>query len=254
MLPVCVSAQSRHAKPANSGATGQQIFASACASCHGLDGRGGERAPNIAETAAVQRLSDQDLTRIITEGVPGTGMPAFHSLGSSGITAVVKYLRGLQGRGQSSVLPGVAERGHALFFGRGGCSSCHMVAGQGGFLASDLSAYGKNHSVTEIRERIVNPGRDSGLRAKNAVVVTKDGTRLEGIVRNEDNFSIQLQSKDGTYHFVDKSDVEEMHYDPAPVMPNYDSLSRSDLDDVVSYLISAARHSKVEAASDPEER
>ena len=182
-------------------------------------------------------------------------MPAFHSLGSPGIAAVVKYLRGLQGRGQPSTLPGVAERGHALFFGRAGCSSCHMVGGEGGFLASDLSAYGKTHSVAEIRSAIANPGRDSALRAKNAVLVTKDGTRLEGIVRNEDNFSVQLQSKDGAYHFIDKSEMKEMHYDPTPVMPNYEtSLSRSDLDDVVSYLVSAARNSKAEAASDPEER
>ena len=254
LLSLPLFAQSRHAKATNSGLTGQQIFASACASCHGLDGRGGERAPNIAQAAAVQRLSDPEITRIVTEGVPGTGMPAFHALGSSGISAVVKYLRVLQGRGQPSALPGVAERGQTLFFGGAGCSSCHMVGGQGGFLASDLSAYGKAHNVDEIREAIVKPGRDSARRAKNAVVTTNDGTRLEGIVRNEDNFSIQLQSKDGAYHFIDKTDAKDVHYDPAPVMPSYQTLSRSDLNDIVSYLLTAARNSKAETASDQEER
>ncbi len=184
LLSLFVSAQTQHRKAADTGTPGQQIFASACASCHGLDGRGGERAPNIAQAAAVQRLSDQELTGIVTEGVPGTGMPAFHSLGSSGISAVVKYLRVLQGRGQPSTLPGVAERGQALFFGRAACSSCHMVGGQGGFLASDLSAYGKTHDVDEIREAIVKPGQDSALRQRNAIVTMNDGTRLEGIVRN----------------------------------------------------------------------
>src|SRR4030081_2551948 len=38
--------------------TGEEIFASSCAGCHGLDGRGGERAPNIAGRPAVQQLSD----------------------------------------------------------------------------------------------------------------------------------------------------------------------------------------------------
>jgi putative heme-binding domain-containing protein len=255
LLSLSLSAQSRHAKPATSGPSGQQVFASACASCHGLDGRGGERAPNIAQAAAVQRLSDQELTRIVTEGVPGTGMPAFHSLGSSGISAVVKYLRVLQGRGQPSALPGVAQRGETLFFGGAGCSSCHMVAGRGGFLASDLSGYGKTHSADEMREAILKPGRDSALRAKNAVVTTNDGKRLEGIVRNEDNFSIQLQSQDGTYHFIDKSDAKSVEYDPTPVMPNYEAtLSHSDLNDIVSYLVTAARNSKTETASDQEER
>jgi putative heme-binding domain-containing protein len=202
----------------------------------------------------VQRLSDHELTRIVTEGVTGTGMPAFHSLGSAGISAVVKYLRVLQGRSGPSALPGVAERGQTLFFGNAGCSSCHMVGGQGGFLASDLSAYGKSHSVDETREAILKPGRDSAQPAKNAVVITNDGTRLEGMVRNEDNFSIQLQSKDGTYHFIDKSDAKDVHYDSTPVMPNYEtSLSPGDLNDIVSYLVTAARNSQAEA-SDHEER
>jgi putative heme-binding domain-containing protein len=254
LLSLCLSAQSRHARPASSGASGQQIFASACASCHGLDGRGGERAPNIAQAAAVQRLSDQELTRIVTEGVAGTGMPAFHSLGAAGVSAVVKYLRVLQGRSGPSVLPGVAAHGQDLFFGRAGCSSCHMVGGRGGFLASDLSGYGKAHSVDEIREAILNPGRDSALRAKNAVVTTKDGARIEGIVRNEDNFSIQLQSKDGAYHFIDKADAQDVRYDATPVMPNYESsLSRGDLNDVVSYLVTSARNSKAETASEQPE-
>jgi putative heme-binding domain-containing protein len=257
LLTCSAPAQSRHAKPAkSSSAAGQQMFASACGSCHGLDGRGGERAPNIAQAATVQRLSDQQLTRIVTEGVPGTGMPAFHSLGSGGISAVVKYLRVLQGRAAPSVVPGVATRGQALFFGRAGCSSCHMVGGQGGFLASDLSGYGKSHSLDEIRQAIVKPRADSAQRAKNAVVTTQDGTRLEGIVRNEDNFSIQMQSKDGTYHFIDKSDTKNVEYDPTPVMPaNYDStLSRDDLNDIVSYLVTTAKASKVETPAGDEER
>jgi len=256
LLVLSTSAQSRHAKSSSSSATGQQIFASACASCHGLDGRGGERAPNIAQAVAVQRLSDQELTRIVTEGVSGTGMPAFHSLGSVGISAVVKYLRVLQGRGAPSVVPGVATRGQTLFFGRAGCSSCHMVGGQGGFLASDLSGYGKSHNLDEIRQAIVKPGGDSAQHAKNAVVTTQDGSRLEGIVRNEDNFSIQLQSKDGTYHFIDKAETKNVEYDPTPVMPtNYDTtLSRDDMNDIVSYLVTTAKASKVETAAGDEER
>src|SRR5690348_3857846 len=66
--------------PTSHRASGTQIFASACASCHGLDGRGGERAPDIAQARAVQQLSNQQLTRILSAGIPGTGMPSFRSL------------------------------------------------------------------------------------------------------------------------------------------------------------------------------
>src|ERR1700677_4023025 len=44
---------------------GKQVFESRCAGCHGLDGRGGERAPDIASSEKTQRRSDEDLSRII---------------------------------------------------------------------------------------------------------------------------------------------------------------------------------------------
>jgi putative heme-binding domain-containing protein len=246
--------QSKHLNRDQS-ADGQQIFASSCAGCHGLDGRGGERAPNIAEAPAAQRLSDENLIGIVTEGVPGTGMPAFHSLGASGISEVVKYLRVLQGRGQPSVLPGDATEGQALFFGRAECSSCHMIAGKGGFLASDLSGYGKGHSVEEIREAILNAGRDSNLHVKHATVTGDDGKQYDGLVRNEDNFSIQLQAMDGSYHFFEKTNVRNVEYQPGPVMPsNYaTTLSQGELNDIISYVVTAAENNNMAAGSENEE-
>src|SRR5580700_12118855 len=85
---------------------GKRTFASTCANCHGLDGRGGERAPNIAENARVQRLSDAQIEHIIENGIPGTAMPAFHSLGTTDLKAVVTYLRTLQGTRQTVKVPG----------------------------------------------------------------------------------------------------------------------------------------------------
>src|SRR5579862_1025036 len=79
---------------------GKRTFTSTCAQCHGLDAKGSERAPNIADRASVQRLSDEQIFHIIENGVPGTGMPAFHALQSAQIRAVVAYLRSLQGKGK----------------------------------------------------------------------------------------------------------------------------------------------------------
>ncbi len=182
-------------------------------------------------------------------------MPAFHSLGSNGVNAVVKYLRVLQGRGQASVLPGNAARGQALFFGKANCSSCHMIAGRGGFIASDLSNYGKSHSVDETREAILKPGRDSELHAKHALVKTNDGKQYEGMIRNEDNFSVQLQALDGTYHFFDRMDIKGIDYSAGTLMPtDYSTtLNRSELNDLITYLITTAKNSKSQAASNDED-
>src|SRR5258707_11821978 len=126
---------------------GKETFASTCANCHGLDGRGGEHAPDIAERPRVQQLSDAELFKIIENGIPGAGMPAFRSLEASNIRAVVTYLRTLQGTGKPVTLPGDPARGEAIFFGKAGCSGCPMVSGKGGFIPSDLSAYARAHTV-----------------------------------------------------------------------------------------------------------
>jgi cytochrome c oxidase cbb3-type subunit III len=220
-----------------------RLFAATCASCHGLDGRGGERAPDIAQRQEVQRLSDAQLMGIVQEGLPGTGMPAFHSLRTSQIQALVAYLRTLQGRNKTHTLPGDPERGR-LAFVKTGCAECHMVAGSGGFLASDLSSYGHTHSEDEIRSAITRPNQ--GVETRTATVKTRDGHSYSGRVRNEDNFSLQLQGLDGTFYFLTKSDLAEISYSPQSLMPSdYGTrLSPKEVNDLISYLIKSASDGK----------
>src|SRR5438270_1053607 len=140
----------------------RQIFATTCAACHGLDGMGSERAPNIITNPQVQRLSASEMFTVISGGVPGTGMPAFQRLGKQAISSLVAYVKGLQGKNQTAPLPGDPKAGEALFFGSAQCSTCHMASGRGGFIAPDLSTYGQNHSIEQIKSAIINPAaRDS---------------------------------------------------------------------------------------------
>jgi putative heme-binding domain-containing protein len=221
---------------------GKQTFASTCANCHGLDGRGGERAPNIAENPKAQRLSDAQIAHIIENGIPGTAMPAFHSLETADVKAVVTYLRTLQGTKQTAKLPGDPVRGETIFLGKAGCSSCHMIAGKGGFIASDLSGYARTHSVEQIRSAITTPAPASDRQARLVTATVRGGEKVVGRIRNEDNFSLQLQTEDGTFHFITKSDLEGLEYNSQPLMPSdYGStLTASELNDVVSYLMKVA--------------
>jgi cytochrome c oxidase cbb3-type subunit 3 len=219
---------------------GKGTFASTCANCHGLDGRGGERAPNIADNPKVQKFSDAEIAHIIENGVPGTGMPAFHSLAAEDVQAVVTYVRTLQGTRQTVKLPGDPVRGETVFFGRAGCSGCHMAAGKGGFIGSDLSTYARTHPIGQLRSAITSPGRDRQARIVTAA--TRDGKKVVGRVRNEDNFSLQLQAMDGTFYSVNKSDLESLKYDSQTLMPSdYSStLTHDELNDLVSYLMKIA--------------
>ena len=215
---------------------GAQNFSAYCASCHGLDGRGGERAPDIATARKLQKASDSDIAKILREGITGTGMPSFKTLGEAKIQALVKHLRALQGMDSATTMPGSPHAGSELFFGKASCSQCHMANGAGGFLGSDLSTYARGRSVAEIRAAVTEPASDRG---KAVLVTSTNGEQFEGIVRNEDNFSLQLQTRDGAFHFFDKSSVRQIEHQPQPIMPtDYASrLSAKELDDLVSYLI-----------------
>jgi cytochrome c oxidase cbb3-type subunit 3 len=230
-------------------AEGKQAFESRCAGCHGLDGRGGERAPDIASSAKTQRRSDDDLARIIERGLPSTGMPAFASLGNTG-KSVVAYLRQLQGQNESAKLPGNTHKGRELFYGKARCSECHAVTGSGGFIASELSRFGANRSPDEIGHAIVKPTSANRLGGK-MVVKTRDGKEFSGVVRNEDNFSIQLQNLSGDFQLFQKSELTGAFRQPGSLMPaDYaTTLSREELDDLISFLMSVARDVKMEAAA-----
>jgi cytochrome c oxidase cbb3-type subunit III len=217
---------------------GKQTFASTCAGCHGLDARGSERAPNIVENPKVQRLSDAQISHIVENGVPGTGMPAFHSLASTDVRGVVTYLRSLQGAKINVKLPGHPIRGETIFFGNAGCFRCHMAAGKGGFIASDLSSYARTHAVEQIRSAIASPTPASNGQARMVTATTHAGEKYVGRIRDEDNFSLQLQMLDGTFFFVEKSDLERLDSSQTLMHSDYGStLSSNELNDVISYLM-----------------
>src|SRR5215475_5364973 len=139
-------------------------FENVCAACHGLDGRGGERGPDIASRTEVVRETDEALLMILGQGKPTAGMPSFSSYGDARLQELVAYLRVLQGERQQNAITGDPAKGRALFFGQAKCSQCHMVAGEGGFLAPDLTAYASRKSDDELRFAIVVPNRDRDSR------------------------------------------------------------------------------------------
>lgn len=222
--------------------TGRLTYNSACAGCHGLDGSGSDKAINISGSEQIRHLSDAQLTDIISNGVPGTGMPAFHTLSERQIRAVVGYLRSLQGKSDARNLPGNATHGKDIFFGKGECSSCHTISGAGGFLGPDLSSYGAGAPSKGIRDEMVKSQRVPPQGYRQALLITNAGDRFEGLIRNEDNFSIQLQTKDGAFHFFQKSELHSLDRLDASLMPtNYGArLSAGELDDLVSYLMTAS--------------
>ena len=218
-------------------------FNTACASCHGLDARGGERGPDLVSRPEVVRKTDAELLKILIDGKTAAGMPSFASFAPARLSGLVSYLRSLQGRSKRLPLPGDPVRGKALFFGKAKCAVCHMIGGQGGFFGQDLTSYATRMSVDDIRSVVVSPDKDLDPRRGLVTVMLADSTTLSGLPRNEDNFSLQLQTPDGVFHLLNKSDIQDLTYTGRSAMPSdYGAiLSPVELNDLVSYLLDTSR-------------
>jgi cytochrome c oxidase cbb3-type subunit 3 len=236
------------ASPAQSknSTSGQQSFESICAPCHGLNGKGGERAPDIAGKTEIVRLTDTQLLKVLNDGRPQAGMPSYRMIGPAKLSAILDYLRLLQGKHNAPPVMAGLGNGKELFSGKGGCSQCHMIHGVGGFIGPDLSDYGANHSADDIRKAILNADSRLNFRKRLARATAKDGQKYSGLVRNEDNFSIQLQSVDGTFHLLERSSLAELTFDAVPLMPgDYNSkFSKSELDQLIAYLINVGNEKR----------
>jgi cytochrome c oxidase cbb3-type subunit III len=226
------------------GNEGALLFKQNCASCHGSDGRGGERAPNIATQHDVVAASDAELKETVGKGIPEAGMPSFDDLGNARVNELVAYLRILQGVGGAAhaALPGDPAAGEVLFFGKASCAGCHMVRGRGGFLGEDLSDYAAGRTVDAMRAAIINPVATPDKGGRLTSIALSDGTKYEGVLRAENNFTVVLQTEDGAFHSISRASVTIAN-GKQPLMPqDYGKkLTPKDLDDVVSYLIKSAK-------------
>ena len=234
-----LSAQQPASIPTAADVQGSMLFNSNCGSCHGSDARGGEHGPDIATDPDVQRLAESDLIAIAKNGVSGTGMPAFGWLGQEKLTAIVQYLRTLQGRQIDIKLPGNPKGGEALFFGKARCSECHMVNGKGGFIGSDLSLYGADQSAGQMRSVILDPERNLPPQKKAATVVTRTGRKFTGMLKVDDNFSVSIQTMDGDFLFFQKSQLIHIDLGSHSLMPVYyrSMLNDEQINDLISYLL-----------------
>ncbi|MFZ0278980.1 MAG: c-type cytochrome [Candidatus Sulfotelmatobacter sp.] len=218
---------------------GKNIFEAKCATCHGLDGLGGEHAPDIVRRPSVKTLSDQALLSLIHDGIPEEGMPSFPSIGQEGGHAVVAYIRFMQGKSAAESATGDPVRGKDLFFGKAGCAACHQIGGRGQFVARDLAGFARDHPGNEIRDAILRP---SGEQQETATVIGRDGRKFSGVIRNEDNASMQLQDEDGRFYLLMKSGLVSVQRKAEESMPvDYGhQLSGTELDDLVSYILREA--------------
>jgi cytochrome c oxidase cbb3-type subunit III len=218
---------------------GKSVFEGKCATCHGLDGLGGEHAPDVIRRPDVKAMSEAAWLKLIHDGIPEAGMPGFPDLGGDDTHAVVAYLRLLQGRSAGNSVAGNPARGQDLFFGKAGCTACHQMGGPGQFVTGDLGGFARDHPGDEIRDAILRPAQEP---QEVVTVVARDGRKFSGILRNQDNASLQLQDGDGRFYLLMKSSLTSVQRKIGNPMPlDYGQrLSATELDDLVAYILREA--------------
>lgn len=227
---------------------GTSLFRANCAPCHGLNARGGGRGPDLTSGRWTHGSTDDAIFRTISQGVPGTDMPA-NGFEDSEIRAIIAYLRSLAPPKQP-LITGDSAKGEQIFE-TAGCSRCHMVNGNGGRLGPDLSRVGAARSAAYMVESIREPDKQLStlmldpnnhysvpLSYGTVTVVTPDGERIQGVALNEDTYTIQMMTEEQSLRFFQKKDVKEVIHEHKSLMPAYsgDALSATQLQDLVAYL------------------
>jgi cytochrome c oxidase cbb3-type subunit III len=240
----------------NAAKLGEFEFRANCAFCHGLGARGGGRGPDLSRAQKKHGNSDADLFRTINEGVPGTAMPQNGAtqqgvgMTEEEIWQVISYIRSVQVKTPAQPT-GNAAHGKELFAGSAACATCHMVQGKGGRLGPDLTATGSARSMEYIVDSVRNPSRrlaqgiseamkEFSQEYETVTVVDAGGQKFQGVVLNEDNFTLQMLDTREQLHLFEKDKLRSVAKNRESLMPKYDEkmLPEKDLQDIVAYLLS----------------
>jgi putative heme-binding domain-containing protein len=215
---------------------GARVYNTQCAQCHGANG---DQVSGIDLRRGQFRraASDEDLQKIIANGLPGNGMPPF-ALQPAEMTGIVAFIRAGFDPAGRPVKIGTASRGQTLVEGKGECLTCHRVAGRGSRVAPDLTDIGAARTAEAIHRTLVDPS--SGMMPINRPVriVTRDGQTITGRRLNEDTYTVQLIDQQERLHSFNKADLRSYTVETRSTMPSYATrLSGDELADVIAYLL-----------------
>ena len=213
---------------------GERLFVATCTGCHGAEG---DLVFGVDLGRAQFRNSstDEDLVRTIRNGLPGTAMPP-NRFSDEQAATIVAYLRSRVST-PLAMVPGDANRGKALFEGKGQCVTCHRINGSGSRLGPDLSDIGQLRKVADLERSLVEPGAEILPANRSFRVVTREGVTTTGRLLNHDTFAVLLIDSQERLRSFAKGSLKEYGFVERSPMPSYrDTLSAAERTDLIRYL------------------
>jgi putative heme-binding domain-containing protein len=221
-------------------ARGGAFYRSQCASCHGIDGKGGASGPSLATGNFRHASNDEGLFRVITKGVAGTSMPGF-SMNGREIWQIVAFIRSMNVARTGGAIAGNAQAG-AQLFADNRCLNCHWFNGAGAPRGLDLSTIGTRLNAAELLTALTDPSAEVAPEYWQWRATTNAGQALRGSRLNEDTFSLQILDHTGKLRSVAKADLKEQTLERRSAMPSFkDKLSAQQLNDLVAFLQGAVK-------------
>ncbi len=214
---------------------GGELYMLVCSGCHGASGEGG-RGPNLLTGRNIRRADNQQLFNTIKNGIPGSDMPP-SPLEDEKIWRIAAFVRNLSAPAIRQNVAGDAAAGKAVYYGKGGCTNCHMIRGEGGYLGPDLSNLGVNENMTQIREGLLDVNKRFTQGFDPVIVTLADGTKVQGVAKNYSNYAIQLLDREGQLHLLDRKDVKVEFRDKSWMPDNYsERLTPDEVQNLLAFL------------------
>jgi mono/diheme cytochrome c family protein len=228
---------------------GESLYARHCTACHGANGSAGEIGPDIVSGDRFG-ASDAQVFNTIKNGVTGTPMGP-QKLPDEEIWKITAYIHALRGTAIDNPLPGDTAHGEQIFWGKGQCGNCHMLGGKGGLTAPDLNNIAATRKASTIVDALTKeqhheygsggahlkslPPMDNYLPVR---VTTADGKGIEGILLNQDGYSLQMIGTDQRLHSFDRAKLRRIDIEPRSLMPtDYDKrLTPEEFKDLLAFL------------------
>ena len=216
---------------------GGRLYRANCTFCHGAQGDG-IAGIDLGHGKFRRAKNDDDIAAIIRTGIAGTAMPPNNFSDFQSLT-IVAYLHSIADATATSTSGGDPATGKAIYNGKGGCASCHRIRGEGSRTGPDLSDIGNLRLGGELERSITDPDAEILPQNRTFRAVTKEGATITGTLLNEDKYAVQVLDSTGRLVSLRRANLKESGVLEKSPMPSYkDKLSKSELADLVSYLIS----------------
>ena len=118
------------------------------------------------------------------------------------------------------------------------CGACHKLYGEGGALGPDLTG-GDRHKISYLLENIIDPSSIVPADYRMSIVKLKDGRVLSGVIPEQNDRSITVQSQVERL-VVERSLITEQSQLPMSLMPEgqLQALGEEQARNLFAYLMS----------------